>query len=146
TTRIAGRSMILYLDTSVVLRPLLDQPKKLSTWGQWDAAYSSELMNVECRRVIDRLRLEAAFDDKGVAEAIEQLTRIQRTMRQIRLTRSIIHAASQTMPTIVKTLDALHLASAIAIRERRNIDLMFATHDSQQATAARALSFTCIES
>jgi hypothetical protein len=49
------------------------------------------------------------------------------------------------MPTIVKTLDAIHLASALAIRERRGIDLLFATHDNQQATAARALGFMCIE-
>ncbi len=138
--------MIVYLDTSIVLRPLLDQPKKLSGWGQWEMAYSSELMNLECRRVIDRLRLEAAFDDKQVAEAIVLLTLIERTIKRIRLSRSIIHAASQTMPTIVKTLDALHLTSAIVIRERRAIDLLFATHDSQQATAARALGFTCIES
>ena len=138
--------MIVYLDTSVVLRPLLDQPKKLSGWGQWNTAYSSELMGLECRRVIDRLRLEAVFDDKEVAEAIVQLTQIERSIKRIRLTRSIIHAASQTMPTVVKTLDALHLRSAIAIRERRATDLLFATHDGQQATAARALGFTCIES
>ncbi|HYR42712.1 MAG TPA: PIN domain-containing protein [Terriglobia bacterium] len=138
--------MIVYLDTSVVLRPLLDQPKKLSGWGQWEAAYSSELMGVECRRVIDRLRLEAIFDDKEVAEAIERLTQIERTIKRIRLTKSIIHAASQTMPTVVKTLDAFHLTSAIAVRERRAIELFFATHDTQQATAARALGFTCLES
>jgi hypothetical protein len=138
--------MIVYLDTSVVLRPLLDQPRKLSGWGQWEAAYSSELMGVECRRVIDRLRLGAIFDDKEVAEAIERLTQMERTIKRIRLTRSIIHAASQTMPTVVKTLDAFHLTSAIAVRERHAIDLFFATHDSQQATAARALGFTCLES
>lgn len=138
--------MIVYVDTSVILRPLLDQPRKLSSWGQWETAYSSELMNVECRRVIDRLRLEAVFDDNDVAQAIQQLTQIERTIKRIRLTRSIIHGASQTMPTVVKTLDAIHLTSAVVIRERRAVDLMFATHDSQQATAARALGFTCIES
>ena len=45
------------------------------------------------------------------------------------------------MPTIVNTLDAIHLASAIALRDRRGIDLVFASHDDQQATAARALGF-----
>ncbi len=50
------------------------------------------------------------------------------------------------MPTIVKTLDAFHLTSAIAVRERRGVELLFATHDTQQATAARALGFTCLES
>jgi hypothetical protein len=137
--------MIAYLDTSVVLRPLLDQPRRLSSWGQWEMAYSSELLGVECRRVLDRLRLEGFFDDVQLAQALERLTQIERSIRRIRLTRSIIHAASQTMPTVVKTLDALHLASAVALRDRRQIELLFATHDSQQATAARSLGFTCLE-
>src|SRR5205809_4005623 len=108
--------MIVYLDSSVVLRPLLDQPGKLQSWGQWETAYSSELLGVECRRVIDRLRLEAIFDDSEVAQAIERFGKIEKTIKRIRLTKSIIHGASKTMPTIVKTLDAFHLASAIAIR------------------------------
>lgn len=138
--------MIVYLDSSVVLRPLLDQPRKLQSWGQWENAYSSELLGVECRRVIDRLRLLALYDDKQVAQAIERLSRIERTIKRIRLTKSIIQAASKTMPTIVKTLDAFHLASALVMRERRGVELLFATHDGQQATAARALGFTCLES
>ena len=138
--------MIVYLDSSIVLRPLFDQPGQLKTWGQWQAAYSSELLGVECRRAIDRLRLLSLYDDIKVAQAIERLVKIEKTIKRIRLSKSIIHAAARTMPTIVKTLDTFHLVSALAIRERRGIELLFATHDTQQATAARALGFTCIES
>jgi hypothetical protein len=138
--------VIVYLDSSVVLRPLLDQPRKLQSWGQWKIAYSSELLGIECRRAIDRLRLEGLYDDQQVAQAMEQLAKIEKTIKRIPLTRSIIQASSQTMPTIVKTLDAIHLVSAIAIRERSGVELVFATHDSQQATAARALGFACVES
>ena len=138
--------MIVYLDSSVVLRPLLDQPNRLREWGRWTSAYSSELLGVECRRAIDRLRLEGSYDDAQVAKAIEQLARIEKTIKRIRLTRTILHAASRTMPTIVKTLDAIHLVSAVAIRDRRHVEIQFATHDEQQATAARALGFACLES
>jgi predicted nucleic acid-binding protein len=138
--------MIVYLDSSVVLRPLFDQPAQLKAWGQWEAAYSNELLGVECRRAIDRLRLLSLYDDKQVGQAMERLTKIERTIRRVRLSRSIIQAAAKTMPTIVKTLDAFHLVSAVAIRERRGVELVFATHDAQQATAARALDFTCLES
>src|SRR6185436_16217534 len=120
--------MTVYLDSSVVLRPLLNQPKRLQSWGSWDQAYSSELLGLECRRAIDRLRLEGLFDDRHVAEAMEQLGQIERTIKRIRLSRSIIQASSRTMPTIVKTLDAIHLVSAIAVRDRRRIELLFATH------------------
>ena len=138
--------MNLYLDSSIVLRLLLDQPRPLSLWGKWDKAYSSELLGVECRRVIDRLRLEGALDDESLALTVEQLARIEKTITRIRITKTIIQAASRTMPTIVKTFDAFHLVSALAIRDRRQADLLFATHDFQQATAARALGFTCVES
>ena len=50
------------------------------------------------------------------------------------------------MATAVKTLDALHLASALLSQERRGVALVFATHDAQQATAARALGFECVGS
>jgi predicted nucleic acid-binding protein len=136
--------MIVYLDSSVVLRPLFDQPGQLKSWGQWQTAYSSELLGVECRRAIDRLRLLGLYDDRQVGDAMERLSKIERAIRRVRLTKSVVLAASKTMPTIVKTLDAFHLVSAVAIRDRRGIDLLFATHDDQQADAARALGFICL--
>jgi hypothetical protein len=79
-----------------------------------------------------------------VAEAMEQLSSIERTINTVRISRSILQGAAGAMPTIVKTLDAIHLASASALRQRRSLELSFATHDAQQATAARALGFTCL--
>ena len=47
---------------------------------------------------------------------------------------------SESFPTIVGTLDALHLATALAIREVDRLDLLL-THDLQLGTAARSLGF-----
>src|SRR5262250_1262421 len=115
--------MIVYLDSSVALRPLFDQPGQLKSWGRWQAAYSSELLGVECRRAIDRLRLLSLYDDHQVGHAMERLGKIERTITRVRLSKSIVLAAAKTMPTIVKTLDAFHLVSALAIRERRGIEI-----------------------
>ncbi len=136
--------MIAYLDTSVLLRVLLGQASRLKQWGTWERAYASELSGVEARRVIDRLRLDGALDDESVAAAQESLTALESSVGQIRLTRIVLRRASLPMATAVKTLDALHLASALLLQERRDLSLVFATHDVQQATAARALGFTCI--
>ena len=135
--------MTVYLDTSTVLRVLLGQRARLDIWSRWEAAYCSELMGLEARRVIDRLRLEAALDDEGVARAQDQLTRIERTIGRIALTRTVLRRAALPMATAVKTLDAIHLASAMLFQEHRGIQVIFATHDAQQATAARALGFEC---
>lgn len=48
------------------------------------------------------------------------------------------------MATPVKSLNALHLASALLWRERRSPALIFAAHDPPQARAARALGFECV--
>jgi len=136
--------VIVYLDTSTVLRALFGQTPVLAGWGNWAEAYSSELMGVEARRTIDRLRLSAALDDAGVADAHAELARIERTIGRIRLTRRVLDRAALPMATTVKTLDAIHLASALILRERRPDDLLFATHDHAQALAARAVGFVCV--
>jgi predicted nucleic acid-binding protein len=134
----------VYLDTSTVLRVLLRQPKPLAAWARWERAYASELLHVEACRVIDRLRLEGALDDRGVADAREQLGRIEGAIGSVALSRPVLQRAALPMATVVKTLDAIHLASALLLRERRGLDLSFATHDPQQARAARALGFDCV--
>ncbi len=132
--------MIAYIDTSVILRPLLGQGKPLN-WRRCEVAYSSELLGLEIRRVIDRLRLESVLDDLGVAEAHEELARIEMSIGNLPLTRSVLHRASLPMPTVVKSLDAIHLASALMLRERKGNSVVFATHDLRQAVAARSLGF-----
>jgi len=47
------------------------------------------------------------------------------------------------MATAVKTLDAIHLASALVFQEAQRASVLFAMHDVRQATAARALGFEC---
>ena len=136
--------MTVYLDTSTVLRVVLGQAKPLAIWGKWDEACASELLGVEARRALDRLRLEGALDDDQVGAFHAALARIERTVDGIRLTRLVLARAALPMATPVKTLDALHLASALLWRERRGPDLIFATHDPQQARAARGLGFDCV--
>ncbi len=136
--------MIVYLDTSAALRVMLRQARPLAIWGKWERAYSSELLGVEARRVIDRLRLESALDDAGVVAAHQSLERIEKSIGRIALTRTVLRYAARPMGTVVRTLDAVHLASALLFQERRNTRLVLATHDEQQAVGARALGFECI--
>ncbi len=132
--------MIAYLDATVILRPLMGQKHPLD-WSVLEAAYSSEILGLEARRVIDRLRLEGVLDDKGVMEAHRELNRIEKCIGSLTLTRGVLRRAALPMPTVIKALDAIHLASAMMLREKLDTPLVFATHDVQQATAAYALSF-----
>jgi hypothetical protein len=106
--------------------------------------WSSEILKVEARRVLDRLRLEAFLDDEMSALAHEELARIEQSIGFIGLTSAVLGRAKAPMPTVVKTLDAIHLASALLFQERRGETVTFASHDRQQTTAARVLGLPCV--
>jgi predicted nucleic acid-binding protein len=132
--------MIVYLDTSVVLRVLLKEPNPIDIWGKWDQAFSSALWRVEALRTVDRLRLLHDISDAEVADLVRDVQTTHETLAIYPLDERIMQRASETFPTVVGTLDAIHLASAIFIREFQSIDLIL-THDMQLATAARSLGF-----
>jgi hypothetical protein len=61
--------VIICLGSSGVLRVLLRQAHAWAGWGRWERAYASEILEVEARRVLDRLRLGSLLDDRGIAQA-----------------------------------------------------------------------------
>ena len=135
--------MNFYIDTSVVLRVLRGQKDAWKEWGRWQKAYSSTLIRVEGRRFIDRMRLEHDWSDDDIANAGVQLRRLERVITKVRLSANVMERAAAPMPTIIKTLDAIHIATASLVRERLHPNLVFVTHDRQQGRAARALGFGC---
>lgn len=132
--------MTVYVDTSVVLRILLHEPNPVGIWGQWNKAYSSALWRVEAMRTVDRLRLTHEISDNEVAQLVRDVQLAHETFAIHPVTNQIFQRASETFPTVVGTLDAIHLATALSIREIENIDFLL-THDSRLATAARSLAF-----
>ena len=133
--------MIAYVDASVALRVLLAQPGRLSAWATWERAYASEILGLEIRRTIDRMRIQGALDHEQVAHLLQLTTAVEQGMAIVSLTRTVLHRAALPMPMAVRTLDALHLTTALIMRERSPEPLVFLTHDTQQAAAARALGF-----
>ena len=85
--------MTIYLDTSVVLRALLGTGNPLPEWGTWDRAYSSEIMGVEARRALDRLRLAGALDDDELADVHEAIAATERAIGSIRLTATVLRTS-----------------------------------------------------
>lgn len=136
--------MIAYVDTSVILRKLLGEPDQLGEWSSIDEAYSSRLLLVELGRVIDRYRLLAIITDAEVATLHEQAQRLVASIDLVALSEPILERAGDALPTIVGSLDGLHLATAIEARARVSRELVFATHDGQLATAARASGFAVV--
>ena len=135
--------MIVYVDTSVVLRVLFKEPNPVNLWGKWEKAYSSELCRVEALRTVDRLRLTGDLSDGEVADLIRDIRIVHETLTVYSLSSSILQRAGETFPTVVGTLDAIHLATVLALREIESIDFLL-THDVQLGTAARSLGFSVL--
>ena len=135
--------MTVYIDTSVVLRILFREANPVEIWGKWNRALSSNLWRVEALRNVDRLRLAGELSDEDVADLVREIQTVHETLAIYPLTERILQRASETFPTVVGTLDAIHLATALAIREVEPIDYLL-THDGQLATAARSVGFTVI--
>lgn len=134
--------MNAYLDSSVVVRKLQRELGSLATWGQWEDAYSSELLRVEVSRAIDRSRLRGVLTDHEAADLADRARAIFERIEFVALNRPVLNRAAQSFLTPLGTLDALHLATALSLAERRRIDLVFLTHDTELAIAARAVNFS----
>ena len=77
--------MIAFLDTSVVLRKLFNEPGQLREWRAIKTAYASRLMPLEVGRVIDRYRLQGKINDEEVASLNEEFNRVRRSLEIVAL-------------------------------------------------------------
>jgi predicted nucleic acid-binding protein len=133
--------VIAYLDSSVLLRLVFGEPGKLQEFSQVEYAVSSEILKVECLRTIDRLRIRALLTDEEVATRNEAVFAVLNRTELVLLSPPVLERASQPFPTGVRTLDALHLTSALLWRQAEGKELAFLTHDRELGLAARALGF-----
>ncbi len=135
--------MIVYLDTSVLLRRVLGEAGGLRQWRSIEIALSSELIVVEALRTIDRARLRLGLDDTEVAARRSDLLGALSALHLVRLGRKVLDRAAEPFPTLLGTLDAIHLATASLLREERPA-LVFATHYVELGQAARAIGFRVV--
>ena len=136
--------MIGYLDSSVLLRVILGQRNTIKEWPDIDRGIASALVEVECLRTLDRLRVSERLSDEVIALRREAVFRLLESMEVIDLTRPVLTRAAQPLPTALGPLDAIHLATALLWREARQEALVMATHDTSLAIAARASGFRVV--
>lgn len=136
--------MNVYVDASVILRLVLNEP---GSWPELRSAktrVSSELLQVECLRSIDRLRVRIQLGDAEIAGLSETLFHLLESVSQIPLSRPILKRASAPFGVSLGTLDALHLATAHLWEQEVGEPVTIATHDKEFALAARALGMSVV--
>ena len=136
--------MNTYLDSSVVLRIVLGQPGTLAEWSTVGRCVASALVEVECLRALDRLRLTQRIPDEPLALGREAVYRLLASVHVVDVEPAILRRAAQPLPTSLATLDAIHLATAMMWQEENKSPIVMATHDSALALAARASGLAVI--
>jgi hypothetical protein len=135
--------MVAYLDSSVVLQHILKGDEGISHALSCDRIISSELLEIECRRVLHRYRLQGKLNDTGFIRANDRLEKVLNGISLILLSPRVKKRAGQSFPLIVRTLDALHLSSANIYREENSDQtILFFTYDNQLNRCAQALEYT----
>ena len=125
----------LYIDASAAMKLVVEEPE---SWALADALagdqlISSEICRVELGRVLQRL---------GLGQGAERLVRdIVERIELLRLDDQILDRASEVGPNDLRTLDAIHLASALAIG--RELDAVV-TYDRRLAAAAEGAGFAVL--
>lgn len=118
---------LVYLDSSVAVRTILDVPERerLQSWMRRAETtfVSSRLMRTEVIRVLRR-------DGRPVADGRPLLDRVG----MLEIGRET-HTVAESIERHLKTLDALHLATAILIGEPVTV----ATHDATMKVVAEQL-------
>jgi len=123
-----------YIDSSVLLAQLLretDQQNFISLEGE---RVTSELTELECRRTLDRIRIQEQIPEEEIAERLAELDLLLKSMRVVHWNATVLKRAKASFPTVVRSLDAVHLSTA----ERAKCPV-FVTRDKQQGIAAKAL-------
>jgi len=130
--------VILYVDSSVILRRVLGQKGALTGLDEFEGVVASALAEVECLRTLDRLRVLDRVDERQVGAWREGVFGLLRGAEVFDVTRVVLHRAAQPMATTLGTLDAIHLSTALLWRETGSDELAFGTHDRALGAAARA--------
>ena len=124
---------LIYLDSSVALRTILDVPerRRVQSWMQeaGTAFVSSRLLRTEVIRVLRR-------DGRPLDDGKPLLDRVG----LIDITRRV-HTIAESIERHVRTLDALHLATALLIDEAVTV----ATHDHAMRAVAEHIGLLVVD-
>jgi predicted nucleic acid-binding protein len=121
---------MIYVDTSVILAELLAEDRRPPEALWRETLVSSRLLECEVWTRLNSRRLGATHGESARA-LIDRLALLE-------MVSPVLQRALDPFPVPLRTLDAIHLASLLFLRERR-VAIRLATYDERLAAAAEAL-------
>jgi predicted nucleic acid-binding protein len=127
---------VIYLDTSVALAELFAEDRRPAPEFWAGQLVSSRLLEYE---------LWTRIHSRGAAVAQGEAAReILAAIAFVELAPTVLSRAVEPFPAPVRTLDAMHLATALFLAERRQ-GVRVATYDDRMRGAARAVGLGLAE-
>jgi predicted nucleic acid-binding protein len=136
--------VILYADTSVLLRKLFSSKGQLRQFSKAKKLVTSHFARVECLRSLDRLRINRAISEESVATKRFLAEALLESCERVEVSNDVLQRASEPFPTTLGSLDAIHLATALLWRDEMQKPLFFGTHDRELGRAAASMGFVVL--
>lgn len=124
---------MIYLDTSVALAHLLAEDRRPPNALWAEELVASRLLEYELWTRLNARDLARSHGDA----ARMLLARVA----FVELERPVLRRALHPFPTLVRTLDAIHLASAAFLREQ-GVELCLATYDQRMRKGAEEMGIS----
>jgi predicted nucleic acid-binding protein len=136
-----------YFDTSVLLKRYVREEGSAQARVSMRRYrfLSSALTPVEARSALCRWRISGDLTEQDFTTILSRIRRDRSYWELVVITPLVLtHTEELVQTTGVKTLDALHLGSALAFQALAGIRIPFVTADIRQRDAARRLDLTVV--
>ena len=123
---------LAYVDASAIVKLVIEEPESMALlhwYRECERIVTSRVGVIETRRAVRRRDNEA-----------NQLSAVLARLGVFELDGQVDRLAGQLGPPALRTLDAIHIATALSIR---SVDA-FVTYDDRQADAARAVGLPVV--
>lgn len=135
-----------YFDTSALVKRYVREKGSLAVRRllRSHCVVSSALLGLEIRSALHRRQREGALIGAALRRVERRVATDEAAWQQIAIGAEVLYEArGQVARFAVRTLDAIHLATAL-VAHREGLEMPFVTADRRQAVAARALRFEVI--
>lgn len=133
-----------YVETSALLRVLLDGDAALQPEISGEGLITSALTFVEASRAIARAKRERRLDARSARETKRQLAAFERSCDIIAMDDEVLRRAREEFPVEpIRSLDAIHLASVRVLDDELG-GLEVASCDDRVRENAAALGFVLV--
>lgn len=136
------KPMWVYLDTSTYLKLYVNEQgsNKVRILVRKNNTLSSAILLTECFSALSRKRQAGEINESVFNNLISQIKKDLQYVEIVRLTDEVLTRAEEVaLYSTARALDAIHIASALMVKEVANVELSFVTSDSKQQKVAKEL-------